>query len=135
METEVFLNLEDILRHRIAILDGAMGTMIQAHKLDEAGFRGREFAHHPRDLQGCNDLLVIPQPSLIRQIHVQYLEYGADNTETNTFNSTSISMADYKLEDVVYDLNLAGARVARKAAEKVTAANPSRPRFVAGAIG
>ena len=129
------MTLEDILRHRIAILDGAMGTMIQAHKLDEAGFRGREFADHPRDLQGCNDLLVLTQPSLIEQIHVQYLEAGADIIETNTFNSTSISMADYKLEDVVYDLNLAGARVARKAAEKVTAANPSRPRFVAGAIG
>src|SRR5437667_476624 len=129
------MTLEDILRHRIAILDGAMGTMIQAHKLDEAGFRGREFADHPRDLQGCNDLLVLTQPSLIEQIHVQYLEAGADIIETNTFNSTSISMADYKLEDVAYHLNLAGARVARKAAEKVTAANPSRPRFVAGAIG
>src|SRR5437867_928656 len=135
METEAFLNLERILRSRIAILDGAMGTMIQAHRLDEAGFRGRQFANHPYDLKGCNDLLCLTRPELVEAIHRQYLDAGADIIETNTFNSTAISLADYKLEDVVYDLNLAGARVARKAAEKVTAANPSRPRFVAGAIG
>src|SRR5205823_8446180 len=129
------MTLEDILRHRIAILDGAMGTMIQAHKLDEAGFRGREFADHPRDLQGCNDLLVLTQPSLIEQIHVQYLEAGADIIETNTFNSTSVSMADYRLEPFVYDLNFAGAKAAKKAVELVTAKDPSRPRFVAGAMG
>src|SRR5207244_9769708 len=129
------MQIERLLQTRIVILDGAMGTMIQAQRLDESGFRGRQFVNHPSDLKGCNDLLCITRPELIEQIHVQYLEAGADIIETNTFNSTSISMADYKLEDVVYDLNLAGARVARKAAEKVTAANPSRPRFVAGAIG
>jgi 5-methyltetrahydrofolate--homocysteine methyltransferase len=135
METEVFLNLERILRSRIAILDGAMGTMIQAHRLDEAGFRGRQFANHPSDLKGCNDLLCLTRPELVEAIHRQYLDAGADIIETNTFNSTAISLADYHLEHVVYDLNVAGARVARKAVEKVTAADPTRPRFVAGALG
>src|SRR2546428_8055716 len=135
METEVFLNLERIVRSRIAILDGAMGTMIQAHRLDEAGFRGRQFSNHPYDLKGCNDLLCLTRPELVEAIHRQYLEAGADIIETNTFNSTAISLADYHLERVVYDLNVAGARVARKAVEKVTAADPTRPRFVAGAMG
>jgi 5-methyltetrahydrofolate--homocysteine methyltransferase len=135
METAVFLNLERILRSRIAILDGAMGTMIQAHRLDEAGFRGRQFANHPYDLKGCNDLLCLTRPELVEAIHRQYLDAGADIIETNTFNSTAISLADYHLERVVYDLNVAGARVARKAVEKVTAADPTRPRFVAGAMG
>jgi len=135
METEVFLNLERILRSRIAILDGAMGTMIQAHRLDEAGFRGRQFANHPYDLKGCNDLLCLTRPELVEAIHRQYLDAGADIIETNTFNSTAISLADYHLEHVVYDLNVAGARVAREAVEKVTAADPTRPRLVAGAIG
>jgi len=135
METEAFLNLERILRSRIAILDGAMGTMIQAHRLDEAGFRGRQFANHPYDLKGCNDLLCLTRPELVEAIHRQYLDAGADIIETNTFNSTAISLADYHLEHVVYDLNVAGARVAREAVEKVTAADPTRPRFVAGAIG
>ncbi len=129
------MELERILRERIVILDGAMGTMIQAYKLDEAAFRGEQFARHPSDLKGCNDLLCITQPELVEAIHVQYLEAGADIIETNTFNSTSISMADYGLEPFVYDLNLAGARVARRAIEAVTAKDPSRPRFVAGAIG
>src|SRR5436309_7375250 len=135
METEAFLNLERILRSRIAILDGAMGTMIQAHRLDEAGFRGRQFANHPYDLKGCNDLLCLTRPELVEAIHRQYLDAGADIIETNTFNSTAISLADYHLEHVVYDLNVAGARVAREAVEKVTAADPTRPRLVAGAIG
>ena len=129
------MDLERILQRRIVILDGAMGTMIQAHKLDEAGYRGVEFAGHARDLKGCHDLLSITQPDIIESIHRQYLEAGADIIESNTFNSTSISMADYKLEHMVYGLNLAGARVARRAVEKVTAADPTRPRFVAGAIG
>src|SRR5437660_1564053 len=129
------MQLEQLLQTRIAILDGAMGTMIQAQRLDESGFRGRQFANHPSDLKGCNDLLCITRPELVEAIHRQYLEAGADIIETNTFNSTSISMADYKLERLVYDLNLAGARVARRAVEKVMAADPARPRFVAGAIG
>jgi 5-methyltetrahydrofolate--homocysteine methyltransferase len=127
--------LERLLKRRIVILDGAMGTMIQAYKLDEAGFRGRQFAKHPRDLKGCNDLLCITQPQVVEAIHTEYLQAGADIIETNTFNSTSISMADYQLENVVYDLNVAGARAARKAVEGIVAKDPTRPRFVAGAIG
>src|SRR5574337_1832434 len=118
--------LEQILRHRIVILDGAMGTMIQAHKLTEADFRGQAFADHPRDLKGCNDLLSITQPAIIEAIHCQYLEAGADIIETNTFNSTSVSMADYRLESLAYDLNVAGARTARKAVEAVMAKDPDR---------
>ena len=87
------MSLEELLEHRIAILDGAMGTMIQTYELDEAGYRGREFANHPKDLKGCNDLLSITQPAIIETIHRQNLEAGADIIETNTFNSTSISMA------------------------------------------
>ncbi len=117
------------------ILDGAMGTMIQAHKLDEKAFRGAKFAGHSQDLKGCNDVLCITQPDLITEIHAQYLEAGADILETNTFNSTSISMADYKLESYAYDLNVAGARAAKKAVELVAAKDPSRTCFVAGAIG
>ncbi|MBI4401330.1 MAG: methionine synthase [Nitrospirae bacterium] len=124
-----------LLRRRIVILDGAMGTMIQAHKLDEAGFRGRQFAGHPRDLKGCNDLLCLTQPDLIEAIHRQYLDAGADIIETNTFNSTAISLADYQLESLAYDLNVAGARVAHKAVEAAMAMDPTLPRFVAGAIG
>ena len=129
------MSLEQVLQRRIVILDGAMGTMIQNCQLDESGFRGREFTDHPRDLKGCNDLLCITRPDIVETIHRQYLEAGADLIETNTFNSTSISMADYQLERYVYDLNVAGARVARRAVEAVLKNDPSRPRFVAGAIG
>src|SRR2546425_8140176 len=129
------MQIEQLLQTRIAILDGAMGTMIQAHRLDEAGFRGRQFATHPSDLKGCNDLVCPPRPELVGAIHRQYLDAGADIIETNTFNSTAISMADYKLEAHVYDLNLAGARVARKAVDVVMAKDRKRQRFVAGAIG
>ena len=127
--------LREILAERLLILDGAMGTMIQAHKLDEKGFRGTQFAAHSHDLKGCNDALCITQPDLITEIHAQYLEAGADIVETNTFNSTSISMADYKLEPYAYDLNLAGAQAAKRAVALVTAKHPSRTCFVAGAIG
>lgn len=96
-----------MLRRRIVVLDGAMGTMIQRHNLTEADFRGQVFADHPCDLKGCNDLLAITQPTIIEAIHRQYLDAGADIIETNTFNSTSISMADYRLQSVAYDLNLA----------------------------
>ena len=129
------MRLEEVLESRIAILDGAMGTMIQTYDLDEAGYRGRQWVDHPKDLKGCNDLLSITQPGIIETIHRQYLEAGADIIETNTFNSTSISMADYQLENRVYDLNLAGATVARRAVDVITARDPKRPRFVAGAIG
>ncbi|MBM4132311.1 MAG: methionine synthase [Nitrospira sp.] len=127
--------LRQIMQRRIAVIDGAMGTMIQTQKLDEAAFRGRQFAAHTHDLKGCNDLLCITQPEIVAGIHRQFLEAGADIIETNTFNSTSISMADYKLESLAYDLNLAGARVARRAVETVMEKTPDRPRFVAGAVG
>ena len=127
--------LRQLLNERILILDGAMGTMIQTHKLGEKEFRGERFANHAKDLKGCNDLLCITQADLITDIHVQYLEAGADIVETNTFNSTSISMADYHLESHAYELNLAGARAAKRAVELVTTKDPLRQCFVAGAIG
>jgi 5-methyltetrahydrofolate--homocysteine methyltransferase len=127
--------LERLLAERIAIIDGAMGTMIQRYKLDEKGYRGEQFADYPHDLKGNNDLLSLTQPAIIETIHRQYLEAGADIIETNTFNSSGVSMADYKMEGLVYDLNLAGAKVARRAADAVMARDPNRPRFVAGAMG
>src|SRR5881409_1983388 len=123
-----------LLEDRILILDGAMGTMIQAFKLDESGYRGK-FKDHPAELKGNNDLLNITQPELIKNIHRQYFEAGADIIETNTFNSNAISMSDYKMESMVYELNLAGARLARQVADEFTAADPTRPRFVAGSVG
>jgi 5-methyltetrahydrofolate--homocysteine methyltransferase len=127
--------LRRLLAERIVILDGAMGTMIQSHKLSEADFRGKQFADHRKDLKGCNDLLCLTQADLITDIHAEYLEAGADIVETNTFNSTSISMADYQLESVVYEINVAGAQAAKIAAERVMAKNPARICFVAGAMG
>jgi 5-methyltetrahydrofolate--homocysteine methyltransferase len=127
--------LERLLRERIVILDGAMGTMIQAYHLDEAAFRGERFKDWPQDLKGNNDLLSLTQPQIIQAIHRQYLEAGADIIEANTFNSTTISLADYKLEKLAYELNVAGARNARAAADAVMAAQPGRVCFVAGALG
>ncbi len=128
-------SIQKMLQDRVVILDGAMGTMIQTYKLDEAGFRGDRFAAHPCDLKGCNDLLSVTRPDIIETIHRQYLEAGADIIETNTFDATSISMADYRLEDLAYELNLAGGRIARKAADGVVAKDPGRRCVVAGAIG
>ncbi|HKS24551.1 MAG TPA: methionine synthase [Thermoanaerobaculia bacterium] len=121
--------LRDLLRRRILILDGAMGTMIQRYKLDEAAYRGERFASHPRDLKGANDLLCLTRPSVIEEIHRHYLEAGADIIETNTFNAQAISMSDYGLEDVCYEINLEAARIARRAADAYG------NRFVAGAMG
>src|SRR5262249_16792561 len=121
-------------RNRIVILDGPMGTMIQSFKLNEAGYRGR-FKDHPADLKGNNDLLNITRPEIVTAIHDQYLEAGAHNIETNTFNSNAISMSDYKMESLVYELNLAGAKLARNAADAAMAVDPTRPRFVAGCVG
>src|SRR5437867_170502 len=126
--------IERLLEQRILVLDGAMGTMIQAVGLDESGYRGK-FKDHPAELKGNNDLLNITQPELIKSIHRQYLEAGADIIETNTFNSNPISMSDYKMESMVYELNLGGARLARQVADAFTAADPSCPRFVAGSVG
>ncbi len=122
-------------KRRILILDGAMGTMIQRYKLDEAGYRGERFKDFPRDLKGNNDLLVLTQPDIIREIHGQYLAAGADIVETNTFNAQVISQSDYGLEDIAYELNVAAAKLAREAADDWTKRTPDRPRFVAGAIG
>lgn len=127
--------LEQIAKQRIMILDGAMGTMIQRHKLTEDDFRGARFKNHPRDLKGNNDLLTITQPDIIEGIHRAYLEAGADIIETNTFNSTTISQSDYDLADIAYELNLEGAKIAAKAVAAIEAKDPKRPRFVAGAIG
>jgi 5-methyltetrahydrofolate--homocysteine methyltransferase len=127
--------LRQILDQRIAILDGAMGTMIQAHRLGEADYRGQEFAHHPKELRLNSDVLNITQPQIIESIHCQYLEAGADIIETNTFNGNAISLAEYGLQDHVYDLNVAGAKLAKSAAEKFMAVHPERRCFVAGSLG
>src|SRR5215467_9767548 len=127
------MTIEQLFRTRIVILDGAMGTMIQSFKLDETRYRGH-FRDHPGDLKGNNDLLNLTQPDIISTIHNRYLEAGADIIETNTFNSNAVSMSDYKMESLVYELNLAGARLARTAAAEATAANPGRPHFVVGSI-
>ena len=127
--------LEELLNNRILVLDGAMGTMIQNHKLEEADFRGTEYANHVCDVKGNNDLLVLTQPKIIEDIHVQYLQAGADIIETNTFNSNATSMADYQMEGLVHELNVAGAQVAKRAAARVMAEQPGRHCFVAGALG
>jgi len=112
--------LEELLQERILILDGAMGTMIQRYKLDEADYRGERFKDWPTDLKGNNDLLSLTQPNIIRDIHRAYLEAGADIVETNTFNSTTVSMADYGMEELVYEINLESAKLARQAADETT---------------
>ncbi|MCA0393843.1 MAG: homocysteine S-methyltransferase family protein [Proteobacteria bacterium] len=143
--------LEAALRERILVIDGAMGTMIQRHDLQEGDYRGERFAegydhaHHPaheghgpacgHDLKGNNDLLLLTRPEIIAAIHTAYLEAGADLVETNTFNATSVSQADYHLEHLVYELNKAGARIARECCDAVEARDPARPRFVIGVLG
>lgn len=122
-------------RKRILVLDGAMGTMIQNYKLTEADYRGERFKDYPSDLKGNNDLLSITQPQIIKDIHRAYFEAGADLVETNTFNSTRISMSDYDMEDLVPELNFEAARLAREVADEFTAKDPSKPRFVIGSIG
>jgi len=124
-----------LLGERIVILDGAMGTMIQTYRLDEAAYRGERFQDWPRDVKGNNDLLNLTRPEVIQEIHRQYFQAGADIIETNTFNSTRISMADYGMESLAYELNVAGAKNARAAAEAVMAAEPGRVCIVAGALG
>jgi 5-methyltetrahydrofolate--homocysteine methyltransferase len=135
INNDVRQRLDALLASRILVLDGAMGTMVQRYRLSEADFRGARFATHPKDLRGDNDVLVLTRPDLIAEIHDRYLAAGADIIETNTFNSTAISQADYGLEAIAYELNLAGARLARTAADAWTAKTPDQPRFVAGSIG
>jgi len=127
--------LHDAAAHRILVLDGAMGTMIQAHELNEADYRGARFAKHRKDLRGNNDLLSLTQPQIIGDIHRAYLAAGADIIETNTFNSTFISQSDYGLQNRTYELNRAAAELARDAVMAAEQADPTRPRFVAGALG
>lgn len=128
-------DIREILAKRILILDGAMGTMIQQEKLEEEDFRGDYFKTHKSELKGNNDLLSLTRPDIIRNIHQSYFAAGSDLVETNTFSATSIAMADYHLEEVVHDLNVASAKLAREAADDAMRKDPSRPRFVAGAIG
>jgi 5-methyltetrahydrofolate--homocysteine methyltransferase len=127
--------LRAVAEKRILVLDGAMGTMIQGLKLDEAGYRGARFKDWPRDIRGNNDILNLTRPDDVRAIHMQYLRAGADIVETNTFASTSIAQSYYGMQELAYELNREGARLAREAADTVTRETPDRPRFVAGAIG
>jgi 5-methyltetrahydrofolate--homocysteine methyltransferase len=127
--------LPALLAERILVLDGAMGTMIQQHHLDEAGYRGDRFADWPTDLKGNNDLLTLTRPDVIRGIHAEYLAAGADIIETNSFNSTAISMADYKMEELARELSRESARLARAVADEFEARDPERPRYVAGVLG
>lgn len=127
--------LTKILNERIMVLDGAMGTMIQRYKLSDNDFKGERFKDHPVELKGNNDILVLTKPEIIKEIHRAYLDAGADIIETNTFNSTSISQADYKTENFIYEINFEAARIAKEIAKKFTDKNPNKPRFVAGALG
>jgi 5-methyltetrahydrofolate--homocysteine methyltransferase len=127
--------LARLMDQRILVLDGAMGTLIQRLGFEEAHYRGQRFTGHGRELKGNSDLLNLTQPDAIRDIHRQYLEAGADMLETNTFTSTAIAQSDYGLESLCYELNVAGARLAREACDAFVKANPGRPRFVAGALG
>ena len=127
--------IEKILNERIMILDGPMGTMIQEHSLDENDFRGKRFVNHKEPLKGNNDLLNITMPDLIKSIHRDYLEAGADIIETNTFNSTSISLADYGMEKYAYDFNHAGAKIAKEVKDEFCNSKKNSEVFVAGSIG
>lgn len=128
-------NIYNALQERILVLDGAMGTMLQQYKFTEADFRGERFKDYPTSLQGNNDLLSITQPQAIKAVHAKYFEAGADIVETNTFSGTTIAMADYQMEDLVYELNFQSAKIAREVADEFTLKEPYKPRFVAGSIG
>ncbi|WP_418638574.1 homocysteine S-methyltransferase family protein [Winogradskyella sp.] len=127
--------IKEELQKRILVLDGAMGTMLQQYNFSEEDFRGERFKNYPSPLKGNNDLLSITQPKAIAEIHAKYFEAGADIVETNTFSGTTIAMADYDMEDLVYELNYESAKIAKEVADKFTKANPDQPRFVAGSIG
>ncbi|MEO1338776.1 MAG: homocysteine S-methyltransferase family protein, partial [Myxococcota bacterium] len=128
--TERIAQFKRLLEERIVILDGAMGTMLQREKFEEEDFRGERFRDHSSDLKGNNDILSLTQPDAVRRVHEAYLAAGADVIETNTFNGNAPAQADYNLESIVYELNRAGARLAREAADTFEARDPSRPRFV-----
>lgn len=129
------VDIKEILKQRVLVLDGAMGTMIQRYGLDEDDFRGERFKGHDSPLKGNNDLLSLTRPDVIKEIHAQYFEAGADIVETNSFGSTSVAQDDYNLAGEVYDINYASAKIAREVADEFTAKEPHKPRFVAGSIG
>src|SRR4051812_47891885 len=135
LHPDVTADLTALLRQRILVLDGAMGTAIQRDRPDEAGYRGERFADWPTDVQGNNDLLSITAPEIIAGIHREYLEAGADLVETNTFNATSISLSDYGMQELAYELNLESARLARRECDAMTERTPDKPRYVVGALG
>ncbi len=128
-------SIHQAIKERILVLDGAMGTMLQRNKFEEEDFRGERFKDFPHPLKGNNDLLSITQPEAVKEVHRLYFEAGADIVETNTFSGTTIGMADYHMEDLVYELNYQSAKIAREVADEFTSKNPERPRFVAGSIG
>lgn len=128
-------NIYQEIQKRILVLDGAMGTMLQEYKFTEEDFRGERFKDYPTPLQGNNDLLSITQPEAVKEVHRKYFAAGADIVETNTFSGTTIAMADYQMEDLVYELNYESAKIAKEVAEEFTAKEPHKPRFVAGSIG
>lgn len=128
-------DIREILKERILVLDGAMGTMLQRHKFTEEDFRGERFKDWPTSVQGNNDLLSITQPEAIKEVHRLYFEAGADIIETNTFSGTTIAMADYQMEELVYELNYQSAKIAKEVAEEFTIKEPHKPRFVVGSIG
>ncbi len=128
-------NIKNTIEKRILVLDGAMGTMLQQYNFSESDYRGDRFKDYPTSLKGNNDLLSLTQPEAIAEIHKKYLEAGADIIETNTFSGTSIAMADYNMEDLVYELNFESAKIAKKVAEEFTKQNPDKPRYVAGSMG
>ncbi|MDP6416993.1 MAG: homocysteine S-methyltransferase family protein, partial [Gammaproteobacteria bacterium] len=127
--------LRDLLKQRILVLDGAMGTMIQSRKLGDAEFRGERFRDHPHELNGNYDLLCLTQPNIIKDIHRAYYLAGADIVETNSFTANRASQADYQLQDITYELNLEAARLAREVCDEIRAQTPQRARFVAGVLG
>ena len=127
--------IQEAIKKRILVLDGAMGTMLQRYNFSEEDFRGEQFKDFPHSLKGNNDLLSLTQPQAIKDVHALYFEAGADIVETNTFSGTTIGMADYHLEEYVYQLNYESAKIAREVADEFTAKNPDKPRFVAGSIG
>jgi 5-methyltetrahydrofolate--homocysteine methyltransferase len=136
MHKNLFMSIQETLKKRILVIDGAMGTMIQRHKLTEADYRGTRFANWPSDVKGNNDLLCITQPAIVTGIHLQYLEAGADIVETNTFSSTCIAMADYDMQDLAYELNVAAAKCAREAIIQYKSKHPNATeKYIAGAIG
>ena len=132
---KIEMDIREVLKSRILVLDGAMGTMIQRHSLEEEDFRGDRFKDHSSPLKGNNDLLSLTRSKIIKEIHREYFRAGADIAETNTFSGTTIAQADYGMEDAVYDINYESARLAREAADEFTKLTPHKPRFVAGSIG